>query len=398
MSSVPMLDIVNESKKREQEMLAFLERIVRINSYTGNKAGVDAVGREIATRMEAEGFHVEMSPRDDVGDNLIVRNDVAREMSSDDRQVLFCGHMDTVFPDDGSFDCFRHEGDTIIGPGVVDMKGGLVVGMWALFILKDMGLLRDVPVTFVFNSDEETGSYHSRDLIMKEAARSVFAFVFECASPNGGTVTGRKGKATFNLTARGKSGHAGNLSQSKSSAILELAHKTIALEALNDAQCGVSVNVGLVNGGVGPNTIAPKASGVVECRFRTAQDEKELVAGVNAMQDAPDVPGTRLEVEVVPGRPPMEQSDGNRKLYRVVEQVCRELSLPIAEEFRGGVSDANYIAKMGVPVVDGMGPAGAKDHSPDEYLIVETLVDRVAISAISTLFSCRAWNFNRIVS
>lgn len=392
MPDIPAQSVWNWIMEREQEMLALLERIVRINSHTPNKAGTDAVGDVLRATMRDLGFTVTTAPREEVGDHVIARNAAAARLGADERQVLFCGHMDTVFPDDGSFDCFREEGERIVGPGVVDMKGGLVTGIYALAALDAHGLLDDMPVTFVFNSDEETGSYQSRDLIMDEARKSAFAFVFECAGLGGETTTGRKGKTTFKLRFTGRAGHAGSFAGDKPSAVVELARKTLALEALNDAGRGVSVNVGLVSGGIGPNTVAPQAGAVVECRYRTAADGDALVVAVRALADAPETPGTAVELEVVPGRPPMEQGEANRKLLSYVDSAGRELDVPVAEDYRGGVSDANYIAHAGVPVLDGLGPCGDRDHSPDEFMVTGSLARRAALSAVAAR---RVWDAMR---
>lgn len=379
--------------EREDEMLALLERIVRINSYTGNKDGVDAVGAVVGGVMSAMGFAVELHPRDKVGDHLLCLSPAAAAMRGGGGRVLLCGHMDTVFPDDGSFDCFErveHEdGPRIIGPGVVDMKGGLVAGIYALQALDAHGLLADMPVAFVFNSDEETGSRFSKDLIEDQAERSCLAMVFECASLAGQACTGRKGKRTFKLRVSGRAGHAGNLDEPKASAVLELAHLTIALEALNDPERGVSVNAGLVSGGVGPNTIAPHAEATVECRYPLTSDGEALEAAVKKLAASPTIPGTSVEVEVVPGRPPMEQTDANRALLDVVRRTGEELGITVSDGYRGGVSDANFIAHAGCPVIDGMGPVGARDHSPDEFMVAASLVERAALSAVSLR---RAWS------
>ncbi|BBD08137.1 M20 family metallopeptidase [Desulfovibrio ferrophilus] len=383
MSAPAAAKIMEWLEQREPEMLSLLERIVRINSHTPNKAGVDAVGAVMTEVMHDMDFDVEVHVQGEVGDNLVARNAAARSLAPDARQVLFCGHMDTVFPDDGSFDCFERSEKRVIGPGIVDMKGGLVVGIYALKALAETGLLEQMPVAFIFNSDEETGSYQSRDLVMDEARKSAFAMVFECAGLEGETTTGRKGKTTFKLKALGQAGHAGNLSGPKPTAILELAHKTVALEALNDPARDVSVNVGLVSGGLGPNTIAPSAEAVVECRYRNASDADGLIAAVTAMTTSPDVLGTTLEVEVIPGRPPMEQTAANRKLFDFVRETGTGLDVPVKEDFRGGVSDANYIAHVGCPVIDGMGPIGAGDHSPKEFMVIESLVQRAALTAVA---------------
>lgn len=386
------LDILARLRGREPEMLALLERLVRINSYTANKAGTDAVADVLAGVMEEMGFSVARHARERVGDNLVALSPAAVADPSRPR-VLFSGHMDTVFPDDGSFDCFRREdgreGGRVVGPGVVDMKGGLVTAIHALRALDKAGLLADLPLAFVFNSDEETGSRESRELIEEQARASVLAMVFECAGKGGAVCTGRKGKTTFMVRVSGRAGHAGNLDGPKASAVLELAHQITALEGLNDPGRGVSVNAGLVRGGVGPNIIPPSAEAVVECRYPLATDGEALREAVSALAAAPRVPGTSVDVEIVPGRPPMEQSAANRSLAALVAAAGADLGLSVGQDYRGGISDANYIARAGCPVVDGMGPEGGRDHSPEEFMEVRSLAERAALAAVSVR---RAWD------
>lgn len=365
--------------EHEQEMMDLLEKIIRINSYTYSKEGVDAVADVLEEVMTDTGFTVRREKRTEVGDNLVAEN----KARSQGHGILLCGHMDTVFPPEDGFDCFRTEGDTIIGPGVVDMKGGLVVGIYALKALQSSGMLDDMPIAFVFNSDEEIGSPHSRELIESEAKQSDMAFVFECSGVNGETVTARKGKLSFQLTVHGKAGHSGNFSGPKSSAILELAHKTIALEALNNAAKGVSVNVGIVNGGVGPNTIAPKAVAKIECRYWTELDGTILREAIESIAAKSTLPGTTSELEIIPGRPTMEKSAATESLFAFVEKAGKELGTQVKEQARGGVSDANFIAQAGTPVIDGMGPSGGRDHSHEEYMIRTSLAERTALAALT---------------
>ena len=197
---------------------------------------------------------MERAPHDSVGDTLLARSPACCSTSEGGR-ILFCGHMDTVFPESLGFDCFEagtKEGSEIIrGPGVIDMKGGLVVALFALRELRRQGVLDRLPVTFVLNADEEVGSPHSTPVIAAEARQSAFALVFECAGLNGETVTARKGRRGMRLTCHGRAGHVGQAGRDKPSAILELARKIIALEGVNAPERGLTVNVGVVQGGHG---------------------------------------------------------------------------------------------------------------------------------------------------
>jgi glutamate carboxypeptidase len=371
--------------EREDEMLALLERLVAVNSHTPNKSGVDAVALIIEQAALGQGLIVERTPGEPYGDNLIARTPACGKGAA---RIMFCGHMDTVFPVASGFTEFRREENLAFGPGVIDMKGGLVVGLYALRALDALGLLADAPAAFVFNSDEEVGSPVSAELIRREAENSVFALVFECSGPGGETVTARKGKATYRLEITGGAGHAGAASGGKPSAILELAGKIAALEALNDPERGVSVNVGRVGGGSGPNVVAEAAEALVDTRFITDEDGDALARAVSALGRSSNTPGVTCYIEAVSARPAMERSEANRNLLEIARDCGDLLGVPVIEDFRGGVSDANLIARCGVPVLDGMGPAGEFDHSPDEYMIVSSLAERAALAALT---AAEAW-------
>jgi len=291
--------------------------------------------------------------------------------------------MDTVFPKDTDFNFFREDSTKCYGPGVIDMKGGLVAGIFAFKALDALGLLKKIPITFIFNSDEEIGSPSSRELIKAEALKSSFGFVLECGGLEGEVVTGRKGNLSIQLDVFGKAGHAAFAGQDKASAILELAYQTIAFEALNDFEKGITVNVGKVMGGVGPNTVPEHAFARIDFRFVEQQDYDFLKEKISEIAAKPKTPHTSASFEIVSQRPPMEQSEGNRLLFQTVKGVADKLDFPLQEEFRNGVSDANIIAEQGIPVLDGLGPAGAHDHSKDEYMIKESLLQRATLLACS---------------
>ncbi len=371
-------------------MLAMLERVVRINSHTPNKAGSDAVGRIFEAELQTLGFVVERVPHTDVGDTLVARSPAA--VAPGAGQLLLCGHMDTVFPQSLGFDCFerfKHQGqDAVRGPGVIDMKGGLVVALFAIRALSASGDLEGLPLCFVLNADEEIGSPHSRASILTEARRSACALVFECAGLKGEAVTARKGKRGLRLICQGRAGHVGQAETGKPSAILELAHKIVALEARNAPKRGISVNVGRIEGGTGANTVPESAEALVDCRFVTADDGAALAAACGKIVRESMVPGVRCRLEELGGRPPMEPGPAARELYEIVRVTGEELGLKVPEERRGGVSDANDLAAAGVPVLDGLGPVGDRDHSSEEYMLVESLFTRTRLAAAAMV---KAW-------
>lgn len=367
---------------REEEMFSFLKEMVLIQSGSGNKKGVDAVADLIRTICSEKPLHHEIIPQADLGNHLLISS---RNPWEKEKQMLLIGHMDTVYPNEPQFQWFKEDEKYIYGPGVIDMKGGLVAGIYAVKALGHLGWLEQIPVTMFFNSDEEIGSKSSKEWIREEAKKSHFAFVLECAGENGEIVTGRKGNLRLKLDVQGKSGHAAFAGSDKGSAILELARKIIALEALNDYEKGITVNVGKIEGGIGPNTVPPHASAVIDARFKGRVDLDFLENQFSHIEKIQTTDNTTCRIEKVGGRPPMEQNNKNKTLFRSIQEIARKFDMKVEEEYRKGVSDANTIAQEGIPVVDGLGPIGSGDHSEEERMLKKSLVQRTALIASSLI-------------
>jgi glutamate carboxypeptidase len=345
---------------------------------------VDNVLQHIKDAFAGMDVSTEIIEQAMLGNHLVVRSNCSPKSPD---QILIVGHMDTVFPVDTNFNWYKADDNKCYGPGVVDMKGGLVVGIFALKALQEIGLLQEIPLAFVFNSDEEIGSRSSLDVIQDEANQSSAAFVLECGGLNGEVVTGRKGNLMTELHVEGKAGHAAFADQGKSSAILEMAHKIIHFESLNDSKNGITVNVGKVEGGIGPNTVPEFCTAQIDFRYVNPEDIKNLESRIMNITGTTAVKGTRSSIEFISGRPPMQQSPANRRLFSIAEAAAQQLDIPIKEQFRFGGSDANFIADLGVPVLDGLGPIGAKDHSDEEYVVKESLLQR-AMLFTCTLLAC----------
>ena len=365
-------------KDNRQELFDLLRELVLIQSYSRNKKGVDRVGQRIALEIGKMGFSLERSKQENLGDHLIARSP---GYEPGKKQILITGHMDTVFPEESSFNWYKEDDHKCFGPGVADMKGGLVVGIFALKALIHTGKINTLPITFIFNSDEEIGSPTSRALIREEADKARLAYVLEAGGLAGEIVSGRKGNFSARLSISGKAGHAAFAGRDKASAILELAHKTLAIEALNAPEKGISANVGTVQGGIGPNTVPDLAKAALDFRFLSDSDGADLKNRLSGIIEDQTVPGTRAEMEIVSGRPAMPQTRTNRDLFEKIRTLANDLETPVVEELRQGVSDANIIASRGIPVIDGLGPLGAKDHSEDEF------IDRASLWERSVLFA-----------
>jgi glutamate carboxypeptidase len=373
---------------RRAEMLAFLKELVLIQSGSHNKPGVDRVCRLIAETTKQLGLELTTTIQKSYGDILIASTPSA----GDKDNILLIGHMDTVFPEDTSFNWWREDEKNAYGPGVIDMKGGLVVGIYALKALAALGMLDGIPLRFIFNSEEEVGSPVSGPVIAFEAQRSAMAFVLECGGLDGQIVTGRKGRVGLKIEVRGQAGHAAFAGNGKASAILELAHKIIELEKLNSCIPGLTVNVGQIHGGIGPNSVAESAWAMVDVRFSSRKGEEFFQTKLDEIAGRPSISGTTVRAEVVGSRPPMEQTAENRALFRVVEEQARELGIPVVEEYRMGASDANIVAEEETPVIDGLGPIGDLDHSDREYLVKSSMVQRCQLLALSIM---KCWRLNQ---
>jgi len=374
-------------KDQEEAMRDALKRLVLIQSGTRNKAGVDRVCREIYDLFEPLSLDRRILPQETYGDILITSVPSVK----DGRRILLAGHMDTIFPVDTHFCGWWEDQARFYGPGVIDMKGGLIVGIFALKALAELGLLESLPVTWIFNSEEEIGSPVSRALFATEARRSAMAFVLECGGMKGQIVTGRKGRLELRLSACGRAGHAAQVVEGKKSAILDLARVIIELEELNGRFPGVSVNIGQVAGGIVPNSIPEEAWAAVDVRSPSGEGFASFHSCLDDLLKRRQAEGMDLKVEVVEQVPVMEASEQNKALFSIVAGEAGRLDIPVVEQFRAGASDANTIAEAGTPVVDGLGPVGQHDHSDREYLVRESLCKRSALLALSLLAAWRRY-------
>lgn len=361
---------------RETEAVELLRRLVEIQSGSRNKPGLDRMAEAMGEILGQVLPDVRILPFADHG-NMVQASSVP--WTRRQPGLALVGHMDTVFPSDTTFTAFEEDGEICRGPGVYDMKGGLVVGVYALKVLGELGALEHMPVTFLCNSDEEIGSPASRPWIEEQAGQCLACLVLEGGGLNREVVTGRKGRLGLRVAVRGRAGHAAK-GGAKASAILELAHKITALEALND-DAEITVNVGHVEGGIGPNTVPELALALVDARFLSPEGQSRLRESLAALFAEHMVPGTSCEYVETTGRPAMPQSEANKRLYAAARRQAAQLGYDLPDELRFGVSDANFIAGRGVPVLDGLGPLGDLDHSDKEYIVRRSLMERAALVA-----------------
>jgi glutamate carboxypeptidase len=358
------------------EQLDFTIGLCNENSYTHNPAGTNRVAAMLLDRLGGLLPNRQTIPQEGVGNHHLLST------GPDRRGVYLLGHMDTVFPPDHPFQTCAVKGEWLHGPGSGDMKGGLAVIVYALLGLHEMGILEDLEATLILSADEEIGAVTSRALYEEERTNARACLVAECAGPHGEVVTSRNGKAGLRLECRGAGSHVGRVSDRKRSAILEMAHKVIALEALNGCLAGVTVNVGTIEGGLGPCTVPPEARALVDVRWRNDRDYDTVLAKVCAIVSEPICPGCECRVRVLNQRPAMAIAPGNEALYETLVEVAALAGITVGKEHRRGTSDANFFGSAGVPTLDGLGPVCHDDHTPDERIHIPSLAERTTLVAL----------------
>ena len=366
--------IARAVEEHRDAIKAFLAEMVNQTSYTHNPADVERVGAMVEREMPSC-FELETFPND--------RFAAARRFTHapGGRPILLGGHIDTLCPPDGPVTSLIDRGDKLLGPGVNDMKGGVCVMVWALKILDRLGMLADLPVVCVVNGDEEVGSPTSSPYFRETAKQAARALIFECSGPEGTVVTTRKGCLRYRLAITGAPSHFGNLKGRKSSAVLQMAHKTVAFEALNAPDGALAVNVGRVEGGLAANAVAEHATMDVDIRYWTLDAEAVAREKLEEINAACQVPGCDSRMERLSYRPPMRPTDESMAMFDLIVRLGEALGEPIVEEKRGGLSDGNWVAHEGCPVIDGLGPRGDGDFTPDEFIYTESLFQRVELVA-----------------
>jgi len=368
---------------QQAEMIECLKTLVDIDSNSYDKAGTDAVADVIVEWLEADGIDVTRTPRPESGDILEARLEGDGSDASAGH-VLMMGHRDTVFPTGTVAERgFTREGDTAFGPGVADMKAGLVMNVFVLRALKRLAPL-PFPVRALFTADEEIGSRDGTAFIREAASGARAVLNAEPGRISGNVVTGRKGGAAFQIEVTGVAAHSGVSHADGASAIETLARKIIKLHALTDYDSGVTTNVGLIEGGVSRNTVAPSATAQLDTRFVTNQQRVELLAAIEAIIAEEEVPGTQATIRQTSGFLPMEPAMSEALFARYRAQA-EKLGFSVAGEFTGGCSDAGTTASLGIPTLCGTGPVGAKMHTDDEYCRLETFVPRAQAVAATIL-------------
>jgi glutamate carboxypeptidase len=355
-------------------LLETIEALVSLESPTDDKAAVDRCGRELSRRLVDLGAKVQQIAAATAGNHL------RAEFGAGARQILLLGHFDTVWPlGQLRLMPFRQDGDRLTGPGVFDMKAGIAIGMLAARAVLALAPPRDSRIVMLWTTDEETGSHTSRALLETEARDSQAVLVLEPALPGGVLKTSRKGCGEYEIVVRGEAAHAGVDPGKGISAIRELARQILAIETLQDLANGISINVGVIEGGSRPNVVAAEARARVDVRAPTQADADRIDAAMRSL--SPHLRGATVEIHGGFGRPPMERTAGVVQLYQVAEAAGADLGQAIAEGATGGGSDGNFCAALGIPTLDGLGAIGDGAHALHEHVLVSSLTPRAALLA-----------------
>jgi glutamate carboxypeptidase len=374
-------EVLARLRGRQDEMTRLLRTLAELETPSRDPATHGPLLDVLARELRDRGFRTRTipAPSPETGGHLF-----ARTGRGEGPAQLLLGHLDTVWPV-GTLESMpvRTDGGRMHGPGVFDMKAGLVQMLFAFTVLGDLGVEPDVEPAVLVTGDEEIGSPGSARWVRRLARRSCRAFVLEPSlSPAGALKTARKGTGRFEIRIEGRGSHAGLAPEEGASAIQELSHVIQALHAMSDAGREITLNVGEVEGGVRPNVVAPRARAVVDVRVPTREDARRIDEAIRSLE--PTTPGTRVVVEGGMRRPPMERTAGNRRLWEAARRLGGELGLDLEQARAGGASDGN-LTSLHVPTLDGLGAVGDGAHADHEHVVLERMPERSALLALLLL-------------
>ena len=364
-------------------MLALLERLVNTDSGSYDKAGVDRAGDLLKAHYRQMGLESETEANATYGE--AIRATLHHPTANDQRPIVLMGHRDTVFPQgEAQRRPFTIKDGMAFGPGVADMKAGLVMNAFVIETFKRFGG-HPGPLVALVTSDEEIASPSSRPVIEAQARQSRCVFNSEPGRPSGNVVSGRKGGVFLQLDITGKAAHSGGNFEAGISAIEELARKTIAIHRLTDLARGTTLNVGLVRGGQTVNTVAPWANAEIDLRYIKAPERDAAVAAIRRIVETAHVRGTSATLTIKGEFAPLEMTPEAARLFSVYQAASSDLGLHVKGEFSGGCADSGFTSGVGCPTICAVGPVGGNAHTPEEYLVVKSLVPRAQAMALAIL-------------
>ncbi|GAP61974.1 glutamate carboxypeptidase [Ardenticatena maritima] len=373
----PLDELTHWMETHLDAYLADLAELVNVDCGTSYKPGVDEVGSWCARFAVHMGATLEWIPQRDYGDILL-----ARWRGTGRGRILLSAHLDTVYPiGTAAKRPLRREGNRLLGPGVADMKAGLLSGLYALQALFALGMAHFEEIAYFFSSEEEVGSPVSRTWLQELAPHYDAGLVLEAGRPDGSVVVARKGGGFLRVCVEGREAHTGVEPEKGASAILELAHHIIALEALNGRVPGTTIKVTQVQGGTARNVVPGTAEAGADVRVVDEAGRTAIEALIRETVAHTYIEGTQVRLEGEIDRPPWPPNEGTERLYTLARQIAHELGFDIGAATSGGSSDGNFLVAGGLAVLDGLGPVGGLDHSPNEYLDVDSIVPRTVLLA-----------------
>jgi len=367
----------NYFSERQQEIIAFVRALVETESPSGDEAGSKAVVSLLAAAAgKIQGVTVERLLSENYGEHLLINGFAALR----EKPIIILGHTDTVHRR-GSIQQrpWREEAGKAYGPGVFDMKANCALAIEVIRAFAETGLQPQRPLVFLFTCDEETGSQTGRSLVEAQSRGAHAVLVLEPPAIGGRVKTGRKGTGIFTIEAQGRAAHAGLEPEKGASAILELARQTQRLHALNGSSDGITVNVGVFQGGTLSNVVPAEARAEIDVRFNTAEEATRIESEFRNLRPFDE----RVQLLVKGGinRPPMERNERVLELFSRARVIARDLGFELGETQVGGASDGNFAAAVGAAVLDGLGIEGDGAHAVHEHIVIDDIPRRGALLA-----------------
>ncbi len=365
------------AERYSKEIYANLEKLVNINSFSANISGLHSVS-DLLTDI-AKGHGIELDKRI-MADDLTRRPHLIYENKQREDYYAFIGHFDTVHPPDSDFNKLVKDDVNWVGPGVNDMKNGVLIALYTLVILKELLPLEQIPLKILFNSDEEISSPVSKHIIEAELKNAKGGFVFESGRvPGDMIVTTRKGVIGLDIDVVGKPSHAGESPNSGINAIVDAATIIERLNSLNSVAEGVSIQCTEISGGTARNVVPDHCHIGVDIRVPNLEKQDQLLDAINQLLKDEGFVNSQIRYEIKVKRPPFVKTEESTKLINSYLTVASALGFQIQETSSGGVSDANNLSSFGVPVIDGLGALGDYPHTKREYMVRQSLLDRLVV-------------------
>lgn len=383
MSNNTEAQVIEWLASQKQPMIDLLRDVVNIDSGSFDKEGVDAVGTRFEQHFAEYGIETWREPHDVYGDAV---HGLISKPGSNEKPVLLMGHRDTVFPKgEVAKRPFTIKGNLAHGPGVADMKAGVVINVFVAAALKKFDAA-PCPIKLLITGDEEIASRSSRPIIEREGRAARAVYNSEPGRPTGNITTGRKGGVFMRFEVFGKAAHSGNNFAVGISAIGELAHKIVQIHALTDMDKGITLNVGLVSGGQSVNTTAPHAEGEIDFRYIDPADRATIMGAIEKIIATSTVPGTSAKLHINGEFLPLVQDAAAKAMFEAYQAAAVDSGLTtLTGEFAGGCADSGFTASVGTPTLCGLGPVGGNVHTDLEWLDIESIVPRAQTLARAIL-------------